>query len=223
MNTRWSSRLVAAGLGFAVLVAAAQTAPAAPPPERAETAGFVLSANTDGPLTVTAPNPHAYGRPWIRVDVKSQRLTYFDGWGLPVRHYEVSTAKNGVGEVRNSYQTPRGWHRVCERIGDGVEADTIIFRREVTPWKYTRALHEQYPNKDWILTRILWLCGMEPGRNQGGEVDSYERFIYIHGAGQHVAYGTPTSLGCVRMKSEDVIDLYERTPNGTDVVIEENG
>ncbi|AXK39600.1 L,D-transpeptidase [Crenobacter cavernae] len=219
MNILRPERLLAACLGLMALPTLAE--PAFDP--LLDAAQFAQHANADGPLTATAPNPYDYGRPWIRVGVKSQSLTYYDGWGLPVKRYAVSTAKNGVGETKNSYQTPRGWHRVCERIGDGVTPDTIIFRRDITPWKYTSELHEQYPDKDWILTRILWLCGMEPGKNQGGDVDSYERFIYIHGAGEHVSYGTPTSLGCVRMKSHDVIDLFNRTPKGTDVLIEENG
>jgi lipoprotein-anchoring transpeptidase ErfK/SrfK len=168
---------------------------------------------------VLKPNPRTPDTPWIEVGVKSQRLVLYDERGVPVRQYVVSTASNGVGERVNSYQTPRGWHRVCERIGDGVERDTIIYRRQITPWKYTPQLHAEYPNKDWILTRILWLCGQEPGLNQGGDVDSYDRAIYIHGAGSHVAFGTPTSRGCVRMGGDDIIDLYDITPNGIDVHI----
>jgi lipoprotein-anchoring transpeptidase ErfK/SrfK len=151
----------------------------------------------------------------------------FSAEGTLEKRYDISTAKRGVGETQNSYQTPRGWHRICEKIGDGAASDTIIFRREVTPWKYTPELHAEYPNKDWILTRILWLCGQEPGLNQGSRdgvlVDSYARYIYIHGAGRHVPMGTPTSLGCVRMTSEAVIELFERTPVGMEVLIDENG
>ncbi|WP_206118788.1 L,D-transpeptidase [Chromobacterium fluminis] len=185
-------------------------------------AAFAASQQTAAPLLDTHPNPRHYGTPWILVGVRSQTLRRYDGWGLLQREYQVSTARNGVGEVSGSYQTPRGWHRVCERIGAGVEANTIIFRRKVTPWKYTSELHAQYPNKDWILTRILWLCGEEPGKNQGGEVDSYNRAIYIHGAGDHVPWGTPSSLGCVRMKNPDVIELFDATDNGIDVLIDEN-
>lgn len=185
-------------------------------------AAFAASQQTAAPLLDTHPNPRHYGAPWVLVGVRSQTLRRYDGWGLLQREYQVSTARNGVGEVSGSYQTPRGWHRVCERIGAGVEANTIIFRRKVTPWKYTSELHAQYPNKDWILTRILWLCGEEPGKNQGGEVDSYNRAIYIHGAGDHVPWGTPSSLGCVRMKNPDVIELFDTTDNGIDVLIDEN-
>lgn len=168
------------------------------------------------------PNPRTPGAPWIEVGVRNQQLALYDERGVPVRQYVISTASKGVGERVNSYQTPRGWHKVCERIGDGIEIDTIIYRRQVTPWKYTPQLHAEYPNKDWILTRILWLCGQEPGLNQGGEVDSYDRAIYLHGAGEHVAFGTPTSRGCVRMRGDDIIDLYDITANGIDVFINEN-
>jgi lipoprotein-anchoring transpeptidase ErfK/SrfK len=173
------------------------------------------------------PNPRTPGQPWVKVGVRSQTLSVFSAAGALEKRYDISTAKRGVGETQNSYQTPRGWHRICEKIGDGAPSDTIIFRREVTPWKYTPELHAEYPNKDWILTRILWLCGQEPGLNQGSRdgvlVDSYARYIYIHGAGRHVPMGTPTSLGCVRMTSEAVIELFERTPVGMEVLIDENG
>ncbi len=194
-----------------------------PLPDSAEAAAeLILNAQRDGPLLPAEANARHYGAPWIRVGVRSQTLTLFDGWGQIQQRYTVSTARRGVGEKTGSYQTPRGWHHVCDKLGDGAEENTIIFRRKVTPWKYTAELHQQYPNKDWILTRILWLCGDEPGRNQGGEVDSYDRAIYIHGAGDHVEWGTPTSLGCVRMKNPDVIRLFDSAPNGIDVLIDEN-
>lgn len=186
----------------------------------ASPADFILQQQ-DGPLVAAHANRLNPGQPWLHVSVAEQSLTLYDGRGLPQKRYTVSTAKNGVGERVNSYQTPRGWHRVCERIGDDVAPDTIIYRRKVTPWKYTPQLAAEYPDKDWILTRILWLCGMEPGKNQGGDVDSYDRAIYIHGAGQHVPFGTPTSRGCVRMRNEDVIELYNLTANGIDVLISE--
>jgi len=185
-------------------------------------ADFILAAEHAAPLIPTSPNPHTPGAPWLRVGLKSQTLVRYDGWGREVKRYRVSTAKNGAGEQENSYRTPRGWHTVCEKIGEGAAADTILYHREITPWKYTEELHRQYPGKDWILTRILWLCGQEPGRNQGGSVDSHDRAIYIHGAGHHVPFGTPSSLGCVRMTSPDVIELFDTTPVGTDVVINEN-
>jgi len=207
---------------LAALLALPFAAFSAPSADPLAIADWLQAEQRATPLMPTHPNPFSYGKPWLLIGVKSQTLTYYDEYGLPERQYLVSTAKLGVGEQKNSYQTPRGWHRICEKIGDGAEKNTIIFRQAVTPWKYTEALHQQYPNKDWILTRILWLCGMEPGLNRGGDVDSYERFIYIHGAGAHVPFGTPSSLGCVRMKSDDVIELFDHSPIGTDVYIDEN-
>jgi len=186
-----------------------------------DAASFVIDAERSGPLQPTHPNAHRYGAPWISVNARTQTLTIYDGWGRETRRYQVSTASRGLGEQEGSYQTPRGWHQVCEKIGDGVEENTIIFHRSATPWKYTPELHREYPNKDWILTRILWLCGMEPGKNKGGSVDSYDRAIYIHGAGAHVPFGSPSSLGCIRMRNREVVELFATTPLGTDVVIEE--
>ncbi|MFC3534027.1 L,D-transpeptidase family protein [Vogesella facilis] len=203
----------------ALLVLLTLPALAASPPE----AEYLLASQLQ-PVQAAEikPNPYTPGSPWLEVGVRSQSLVFYDALGVARAHYAISTAKNGVGELANSYQTPRGWHRVCERIGDGVTPGTIIYRRQVTPWKYSPQLHQEYPDKDWILTRILWLCGMEPGKNQGGEVDSYDRAIYIHGAGEHVAFGTPTSRGCVRMRNEDIVELFALTGNGLDVLINEN-
>ncbi|MBV8047559.1 MAG: L,D-transpeptidase [Paludibacterium sp.] len=189
---------------------------AAPPPE----ADFVLQQERSAPIQVLHPNPHTHGQPWLRVSLARQTLTLFDGMGRAQRVYDVSTATLGAGAKVGSFQTPLGWHQVCAKIGDGAAPDSIIYHREVTPWHYTAALHTQYPDKDWILARILWLCGMEPGKNQGGDVDSHDRAIYIHGAGAHVAFGTPTSRGCVRMSTGNVIELYDQVPLGTDVVID---
>lgn len=189
---------------------------------QADAAKWMQQQQTDGPLIPTHPNRFNYGYPWILVGIKTQSLIFYDEAGLEQKRYVVSTAKNGVGEQKNSYQTPRGWHRICDKIGGEAPTRTIISRREVTPWLYTEELHQAYPNKDWILSRIMWLCGMEPGFNRGGDVDSYERFIYIHGAGDHTPWGTPASLGCVRMKNEDVVELFRMAPLGTDVYIDEN-
>lgn len=174
------------------------------------------------PLQPPQPNPHDPGQPWILVSLASQTLTLFDANGLPVYSYPVSTSRYGAGSTENSYQTPLGWHRVCDKIGDNADPHTIIYHREVTPWRYTPELHQTWPDKDWILARILWLCGLEPGKNQGPGIDSHDRAIYIHGADEHVAFGKPTSRGCVRMQVDQVVDLYERVAIGTDVVIDEN-
>lgn len=210
-------RPVAALLALALALTAAV---AAATPE-ADMAAFVLANQVDAPLAQSYPNPFTPGRPWILVGIASQTLTLFDGDGRIVQRYTVSTARLGVGEQVDSYQTPRGWHRVCAKIGDDVPPDTILYHRNVTPWRFTDQMHTEYPKRDWILGRILWLCGMEPGRNQGEGVDSHDRAIYIHGAGGYVPFGTPTSRGCVRMRTGDVAALYPQVALDTDVDIEE--
>lgn len=209
--------------GIVLALGALNAAAAAPTLPQAE----LLYRLQVEPLLPGEPNPRTPNTPWLKVGVRTQTLTLYDADGTPRRHYLVSTGRNGVGEVENSLQTPRGWHRVCEKIGDGVEPDTIIFHQRITEWKYSPTLHAENPDKDWILTRILWLCGLEPGRNQGvredgAVVDSYRRFIYIHGAGSFIPMGAPTSKGCVRMTSPEVIDLYDLVPVGTEVLIDEN-
>ncbi|WP_434779214.1 L,D-transpeptidase family protein [Neisseria sp. Ec49-e6-T10] len=175
----------------------------------------------------THANPYTANAPWLVVGAQSQSMKYYDAWGRLVKTYPVSTAKNGVGEVENTYQTPRGHHKICEKIGEGVESRTIFSRRQATQWKYSEQLHKENPKKDWILTRIMWLCGQEEGKNKGynqyGQVvDSYKRYIYIHGAGDHAPFGVaPSSLGCVRMVSEDVIELFNESNLGMDVLIKE--
>ena len=168
------------------------------------------------------PNPRTPGAPWIEVGVQSQSLALYDERGVPVRQFVISTASKGVGERVNSYQTPRGWHKVCERIGDGVARDTIIYRRQVTPWLYTPQLHAEYPNKDWILTRILWLSGCEPGRNRLGHVDTMRRYVYIHGSPDSTPMGCPGSIGCIRMHNADIVELFELVPPYTSVDISED-
>lgn len=184
-----------------------------------------LSQNQD--WAQTNPNPYTANEPWLLVGVQTQSMKHFDSWGRLKAQYPISTAKRGVGEIEHSYQTPRGHHKICERIGDGLPAREIFSRRAATGSQYSRELHEQYPKKDWILTRIMWLCGQEEGKNKGyntrGQVvDSYRRYIYIHGAGDHAPFGVaPSSLGCVRMISEDVIDLFNNSKIGTDVYIDQ--
>lgn len=154
----------------------------------------------------------------IRVDVAGQVLDLLDD-GRLLRRYPVSTARNGVGEVMNSEQTPRGAHYVRARIGAGLPAGAVLRGRRPTGEVWSPALAEAHPNRDWILSRILWLCGLEPGRNRLGKVDSQRRYIYIHGTPDTEPMGVPLSHGCVRMRNADVIELFERVPAGTRVDI----
>jgi L,D-transpeptidase YbiS len=155
----------------------------------------------------------------IKIDVTRQTLTLFDDANQIVREYAVSTAANGVGEANGSYCTPRGQHVIRAKIGAGQAENTVFVRRRPTGETYTPELGAQFPERDWILTRILWLSGCEHGFNRLGEVDTMRRFIYIHGSPDEVAMGTPGSHGCVRMRNADVIDLFERVPPGTPVEI----
>ena len=147
---------------------------------------------------------------------------------LQIRHkgevsaeYPVSTALKGPGETLGSEQTPRGWHRIRARIGDGCEPGTVFVGRRPTGEVYSDTLARQHPQRDWILTRILWLCGTEPGRNRFGNVDSMRRYIYIHGCPDSEPMGKPLSHGCVRMRDADLIDLFQRVKPGMPVLIDE--
>jgi lipoprotein-anchoring transpeptidase ErfK/SrfK len=156
----------------------------------------------------------------IRIDLAAQRLELWER-GRIVRSYPVSTAKNGAGERYGSECTPRGAHEIVAKIGDGAEAGAVFAGREPTGEVCTRELFEAEPGRDWILTRILWLGGLEPGRNQGGELDTRRRYIYIHGCPEGLELGVPGSHGCVRMSNPDVIELFELVEVGTSVRIEE--
>ena len=139
------------------------------------------------------------------------------------RTWPVSTAANGPGELEGSECTPRGRHVIRARIGAGAAPGTVFVGRRPTGERYTSALGAAYPDRDWILTRILWLSGTEPGRNRLGRVDTMRRYIYIHGCPDDVDMATPRSHGCIRMRNDDVIDLFDRVRAGTPVVVETRG
>jgi L,D-transpeptidase YbiS len=155
----------------------------------------------------------------IKIDVARQTLRLLDDAGEVAREYAISTAANGVGEANGSYCTPRGQHIVRAKIGADQAENSVFVRRRPTGEIYTPALGAQFPERDWILTRILWLSGCEHGFNRLGDVDTMRRFIYIHGSPDEVAMGAPGSHGCVRMRNADVIDLFDRVPPGTPVEI----
>jgi len=133
--------------------------------------------------------------------------------------YSVSTAKNGAGQLMGSECTPTGWHRIRAKIGAGQPLGAVFVARRPTGETYNADLQQQYPQRDWILTRILWLGGLEPGLNRYGKVDTTWRYIYIHGCPDHLVDGTPGSHGCVRMKNFDLIDLFDRVDAGLKVHI----
>jgi L,D-transpeptidase YbiS len=157
---------------------------------------------------------------YIVIKLSEQRLRLWENGALS-REYTVSTAANGAGEQSGSERTPRGWHRVRAKIGAGCASGSVFVARRPTGELYSPALAADNPQRDWILTRILWLCGEEPGKNRLGDVDTMRRFIYIHGSPDDVAMGEPGSHGCVRMRDRDVIELFDRVPPGLPVLIEE--
>jgi len=132
---------------------------------------------------------------------------------------QISTAKNGPGEVNGSECTPRGWHYVRARIGDGEAVNTVFKGRRPTGEIYTPDMRAAYPQRDWILTRILWLSGLEPGFNRLGEVDTMRRYIYIHACPDEDSFDTPSSHGCIKLHNPDMLALFERVTVGTRVLI----
>ena len=157
---------------------------------------------------------------YLHVTLSTQRLTVYSG-GAPLQKYSVSTALKGAGAQMDSEKTPLGWHRIRAGIGAGCAAGTVFIARRPTGEHYSEALAAADPGRDWILTRILWLCGTESGKNRFGEVDSMRRYIYIHGCPDSEPMGEPRSHGCIRMRNQDVIELFEQVPAGMPVLIEE--
>jgi len=154
----------------------------------------------------------------IEISLGGQRLRLKRDNAI-VREYPVSTARNGAGEKMDSECTPRGRHVIAEKIGEGCPPNTVFVERRPTGEIYTPELTRQQSGRDWILTRILWLKGVEPGVNLGGDVDSYNRYIYIHGSPEEIEMGRPGSRGCIRMRNQDVIELFNRVEAGTAVDI----
>lgn len=157
----------------------------------------------------------------IRVDLGRQVLVLADGSGRCLRRYSVSTSARGAGETRGSFCTPRGAHYIRAKIGAGQPINSVFRGRRPTGEIYTTELARREPGRDWILSRILWLCGKERGRNRLAEVDTMRRYIYIHGTPDDVPLGRPLSQGCIRMRNADILELFERVPVGTLVEIEE--
>lgn len=158
--------------------------------------------------------------PHILVCLGTQKLQLFEGRRI-IAVYDVSTAANGPGELIDSGCTPRGRHRIRARIGTGCPPNAVFVGRRFTGELYSPALAKRAPQRDWILTRILWLTGLEPGRNRGSACDTLRRFIYIHGAPDSAPMGVPASHGCVRMRNADVITLFDAVTVGTLVDIRE--
>lgn len=154
----------------------------------------------------------------VRVDIAKQELRVYSA-GQVIRHYEISTAKNGLGELRDSEKTPRGWHIIRAKIGAGKPENTVFVERRSTGEIYTPELGEAFPERDWILTRICWLSGLEVGKNRLGSVDTMQRYIYIHGTPDTEPMGVPLSHGCIRMRNHDLIEFFDLVPLYTKILI----
>ena len=154
----------------------------------------------------------------IIIDIATQTLVLLEN-NKELHRYPISSGANGVGEEMNSEKTPRGRHMIRTKIGEGADVGTIFSGRRSTGEIYQPSMIEKYPNRDWILTRILWLSGLEVEKNRLGNVDTMRRYIYIHGSPDEVPMGTPGSRGCVRMHNHDVIELFDRVSEGCLVFI----
>jgi lipoprotein-anchoring transpeptidase ErfK/SrfK len=159
---------------------------------------------------------------YLAIDLRLQQLYLFEPapeGDVLLRQYPISSAAAGAGEQNGSYRTPRGRHRIAEKIGAGAPLFAVFKGRVPTGEIWTPELDRTQPGRDWILTRILWLEGLEPGRNRGAGVDTHDRYIYIHGTNEEHRIGTPASHGCIRMKNADIVELFDRVAVGTRVDI----
>ena len=158
----------------------------------------------------------------IVISIAQQTLTIYKLQKV-IAQYPVSTAKNGIGSQQDSGCTPLGQHIIAEKIGGNAPSHAVFIGRVATGETYDAELGASHPERDWILSRILWLSGLEGGVNKGsnsqGGCDTYQRYIYIHGTPDSEAIGLPLSHGCVRMRNQDIIELFEQVLEGTMVTI----
>lgn len=190
------------------------------PFEKPDWAGQEVTADERFYNSMLSRNPYAVWPPEIEVSIAEQKL-WLKQRGAVLAEYAVSTATNGAGELNGSECTPRGLHKIRARIGEGLSAGAVMVGRRPTGEIWSPELLEASPNRDWILTRILWLSGMEPGRNRLGNVDTMRRYVYIHGTPDSVTMGQPGSHGCIRMRNADLIELFDQVEAGTRVTIQE--
>jgi L,D-transpeptidase YbiS len=155
----------------------------------------------------------------ITIHIPTQTLTLLDDGGDVMHRYRISTGANGVGEENGSFCTPRGKHVIRAKIGAGQPLNAVFVKRRATGEVYTSELGAQYPGRDWILTRILWLSGCESGYNRSGSCDTMRRYIYIHGTPDSVELGKPGSRGCVRMRNAELVELFDVVKVGTQIEI----
>jgi len=158
----------------------------------------------------------------IKIDISiSEQTCTLIADGKALFKAAVSTALNGVGEQQNSGCTPTGLHQIRACIGAGQAENTVFVARRPTGEVYTAELGLAFPERDWILTRILWLSGLEMGKNRLANVDTMQRYIYIHGCPDSFPMGEPLSHGCIRMHNKDLVTLFDLVVPGTRVLIHE--
>ncbi|WP_111412073.1 L,D-transpeptidase [Billgrantia lactosivorans] len=157
---------------------------------------------------------------WFEVDIGRQCLAQWQG-DRRLLEWPVSTALAGTGQREGSGRTPLGWHYVRAAIGAGQPSGAVFRGRRPTGEVYSEALAEAHPGRDWILTRILWLCGLERDVNRGGDVDSQRRYIYVHGTPPDQPMGEPRSHGCIRMRDAALLEVFALAPPGTPVWLHE--
>ena len=157
----------------------------------------------------------------IDIFLDRQLLLLYDDSGQLIARYVISSGLKGAGECKGSFQTPRGKHVIRAKLGQDLPLNAVLVGRRPTGEIYDAELAQTHPNRDWILTRILWLSGLEPGVNRFGQVDTMQRYIYIHGTPDSEPMGIPASHGCVRMRNHDIADLFDRVSPGTPVYIYE--
>ena len=155
----------------------------------------------------------------VVINIPDQTLDLYNSDNDVVRRYRVSSAKNGVGQEKGSFRTPLGRHIIRAKIGAGQPVNTVFVRRRPTCEIYSPELAASFPVRDWILTRILWLSGCEAGFNRLGPMDTMRRYIYIHGSPDSVEMGKPGSIGCIRMRNSDLLELFDLVDAGTEVFI----
>jgi lipoprotein-anchoring transpeptidase ErfK/SrfK len=156
---------------------------------------------------------------YLHISIAKQQLSVVSNKDVD-KVYSVSTAKNGAGEKMGSECTPTGWHKVRVKIGDSYPLNSVFVGRRATGEIYSPQLGLEYPERDWVLTRIFWLGGLESRKNRYGQVDSTWRYIYIHGCPDELMLGKPGSHGCIRMKNKEIVDLFDRVDVGFKVLIE---
>jgi len=172
-------------------------------------------------LDVTFKTADQTAAHWLWAVVSEQRLYWMSAAGKPLQSWPISTGKAGLGEQEGSGCTPRGWHRIRACVGAGQDARAVFRGRRPTGEIWTPELNAAYPQRDWILGRILWLCGEEKGFNRGGSVDSQRRYIYLHGTPDDQTLGVPASHGCIRLAPDAILEVFALVGPGTQVLITE--